>query len=75
MQGAERGGSSIKEEPVELLSEMEQGESELRLGQAQRQAVRTGWRLCLEISGAILLGVLCGILSHAAAILLVRTLS
>ncbi len=66
--------SIVREEIEAALSDMERrGIEEGHVSSAPRLLRRwLGW--WVKIAGALLLGVLCGILSQAAVVLLVRTL-
>lgn len=65
--------SIVREEIEATLSDMERRGIEEGHASAPRLVRRwLGWGI--EMAGALLLGVLCGILSQAAVVLLVRTL-
>lgn len=75
MQDEERRQRVIKEELERLLLEMEHGEREAGGVSRVQCPLTKSLRLCFEMAGAILLGILCGMLSHVGVILLIRSLS
>jgi hypothetical protein len=64
----------VREELEALLSEMEQDQGKAGTVLAPTRPLPRVLRWCVEVVGAVLVGVLCGILSHAAVFLLGRAL-
>lgn len=64
----------VKEELETLLAEMERRDIDEGRVPSPPRVLTRGLRWCLEMAGALVLGVLCGILSHAGIVLLSRAL-
>ena len=64
----------VKEELETLLAEMERRDIEEGRVPSPPRVLTRRLRWCLEMAGALVLGALCGILSHAAIVLLSRAL-
>ena len=72
--GTARLRDMVKKELETLLAEMERREMEAGRVPSSQSFLTRGFRWCLEVAGAVLLGVLCGILSHVGIILFLRAL-
>lgn len=72
--GTARLRNLVKEELETLLVEMERCEVEAGRVPSSHGLLTGGFRRCLEVAGAVLVGVLCGILSHVGVILFLRAL-
>jgi hypothetical protein len=66
--------SIVKEELEALLAEMERREVEAGHVPSPPRFLARRLRWGLEMAGALLMGLLCGILSHAGVVLLARAL-